>query len=84
MSKANYKGFEIETAQDSLGHWHATVTDTDAGTTLATTPKDDKYGTNQEQLIGTPASHGCIRLSNADIVELYDLVPAGTLVEILA
>lgn len=49
MSKANYKGFEIETAQDSLGHWHATVTDTDAGTTLATTPKDDKYGTAQEQ-----------------------------------
>ena len=38
MSKANYKGFEIETAQDSLGHWHATVTDTDAGTRCWSTP----------------------------------------------
>lgn len=31
------------------------------------------HGTNQEQLLGTPASHGCIRLSNRDIVELFDL-----------
>lgn len=41
------------------------------------------HGTNQEQLLGTPASHGCIRLGNADIIELYDLVPAGTEVEII-
>ena len=49
MSKQNYKGFEIETHQDSLGNWHATVTDNDEGTTLATTPKDESYGTTQEQ-----------------------------------
>ena len=29
------------------------------------------HGTNQEQLLGTPASHGCIRLSNRDVMELF-------------
>jgi len=32
------------------------------------------HGTNQEHLLGQPASHGCIRLSNRDVMELYDLV----------
>jgi len=41
------------------------------------------HGTNQEQLIGTPASHGCIRLRNADMITLHEMVPAGTPVEIL-
>jgi L,D-transpeptidase YbiS len=36
------------------------------------------HGTNQEQLLGTPASHGCIRMSNLDIIRLYELVPVGT------
>ena len=36
------------------------------------------HGTNREDLIGTPASHGCVRLRNEDMVELFDLVPAGT------
>lgn len=30
------------------------------------------HGTNQEQLLGQPASRGCIRLSNRDIMELFD------------
>ena len=47
--KQNYKGFEIGTHQDSLGRWHATVTDNDAGMMLATTPKDENYGTDMEQ-----------------------------------
>lgn len=33
------------------------------------------HGTNQEELIGIPASHGCIRLSNIDVIELFDLTP---------
>lgn len=41
------------------------------------------HGTNQEHLLGAAVSHGCIRLSNADVVELFDLVPEGTLVEIV-
>jgi lipoprotein-anchoring transpeptidase ErfK/SrfK len=36
------------------------------------------HGTNQEELIGQRGSHGCVRLRNADVVELYDLVPPGT------
>ena len=32
------------------------------------------HGTNQEQLLGTPASHGCIRLANRDIAELFAIV----------
>ena len=31
-----------------------------------------------------PRSHGCIRMRNADLVELFDLVPAYTPVEIVA
>lgn len=40
------------------------------------------HGTNREDLIGTPASHGCVRLRNADIAELFDLIPIGTRVRI--
>ena len=35
------------------------------------------HGTNQEDRIGTPASHGCIRLRNSDIVEFFSMVPVG-------
>lgn len=41
------------------------------------------HGTPEEGLIGTPASHGCIRMKNADVIALFDAVPVGTLVEIL-
>jgi len=40
------------------------------------------HGTNQEHLVGEPASHGCIRLRNEDVIELFALVPPGTGVEI--
>ena len=32
------------------------------------------HGTSEEDRIGTPASHGCIRMRNRDVIELYDLV----------
>lgn len=38
------------------------------------------HGTNQEDRIGQPNSHGCLLLSNADVVELFDAVPSGALV----
>lgn len=41
------------------------------------------HGTPEEGLIGTPASHGCIRMKNTDVIALFDTVPVGTLVEIL-
>ena len=36
------------------------------------------HGTNQEELIGTPSSHGCVRLRNDDMVDLFDRVTVGT------
>jgi lipoprotein-anchoring transpeptidase ErfK/SrfK len=32
--------------------------------------------------MGSPGSIGCIRMANRDIVELFDLVAAGTVVDI--
>ena len=32
------------------------------------------HGTHEEGLIGTPASHGCIRMKNKDVIELYEKV----------
>lgn len=36
------------------------------------------HGTNREDLIGQPVSHGCIRMRNADVIELFRSVPEGT------
>jgi phosphoserine phosphatase len=36
------------------------------------------HGTNREDLIGIPSSHGCIRMANADMIELFDEVTDGT------
>jgi lipoprotein-anchoring transpeptidase ErfK/SrfK len=36
------------------------------------------HGTNQPYLLGQQVSHGCVRVSNAAITELFALVPAGT------
>ena len=40
------------------------------------------HGTNEEHKIGMPASHGCIRMRNADVAALFDLVEVGTPVNI--
>ena len=40
------------------------------------------HGTNEEGLIGSPASHGCIRMNNKDVSELFNLVTTKTLVYI--
>lgn len=42
------------------------------------------HGTNQEALLGQPVSQGCVRLSNADVIHLYDQVEEGMLVKIVA
>jgi len=41
------------------------------------------HGTNQEALLGTASSIGCIRLSNADVIQLFDLLREGDLVVIV-
>ncbi len=41
------------------------------------------HGTPEEGLLGQPASHGCIRMRNDEVIELFDLVRNGMIVEIL-
>ena len=36
------------------------------------------HGTSQEYSIGSRASHGCIRMRVADVIDLYPRVPVGT------
>ena len=36
------------------------------------------HGTRFPETIGTPASHGCIRMFNKDAEELYKTIPLGT------
>lgn len=42
------------------------------------------HGTPSEGLIGRPASNGCVRMYNRDVIELFNLVPEGTPVTIVA
>lgn len=41
------------------------------------------HGTPDSEPMGVPFSHGCIRMRNADILELFERVPAGTHVHIV-
>ncbi len=36
------------------------------------------HGTNQPKTVGRAVSHGCVRLRNEDIAQLYAMVPVGT------
>ena len=36
------------------------------------------HGTPDETVLGIPGSHGCIRMRNNELVELFDRVPVGT------
>ena len=42
------------------------------------------HGTDEEGRLGTPASHGCIRMSNQSVIELFDQIQTNSLVYILA
>ncbi len=41
------------------------------------------HGTSEEGFIGEPASHGCIRMKNTDVIELFNSVDENTPVIIL-
>lgn len=41
------------------------------------------HGTHEEGLLGTPASKGCVRMSNTEILQLFESVEVGTFVVIL-
>ena len=42
------------------------------------------HGTNDPALLGTPASHGCVRMTNEAITQLANTAPPGTPVTIIA
>lgn len=42
------------------------------------------HGTPDDTPLGKPSSHGCVRMCNADLLELFELVAAGVSVEILS
>ena len=52
------------------------------GTDPDNTNTKDRYiyihGTNAEHHLGTPASHGCVRMANEDVIDLYARVEVGT------
>lgn len=41
------------------------------------------HGSPDEVSMGAPGSHGCIRMKNADVIDLFERVAAGTPVEIV-
>ena len=40
------------------------------------------HGTADEHQLGMPVSHGCIRMANSDVIDLFDRVNTGSLVTI--
>ncbi|WP_234015889.1 L,D-transpeptidase [Achromobacter spanius] len=40
------------------------------------------HGTAEEECLGMPASHGCIRMANGDIEELFELISVGDRVRV--
>ena len=40
------------------------------------------HGTTTERGVGVPRSHGCINMLNEDLLELFELVDVGTVVDI--
>jgi len=40
------------------------------------------HGTSDEASLGTPASHGCVRMRNTDVITLFDRIEVGMLVRI--
>ncbi|MEE9309566.1 MAG: L,D-transpeptidase [Cocleimonas sp.] len=41
------------------------------------------HGTDEEGRLGQPVSHGCIRMKNSDVIELFDLTPLNIWVNII-
>ena len=42
------------------------------------------HGSPDEVAMGAPGSHGCVRMRNAEVIDLFERVAVGTPVEILA
>ena len=42
------------------------------------------HGMPDVEPVGVPFSHGCIRMRNTDVIELYEMIDTGTIVDITA
>ncbi len=42
------------------------------------------HGAPDEDPMGVPSSHGCVKMRNDDVLQLFERVPAGTRVHIIA
>jgi lipoprotein-anchoring transpeptidase ErfK/SrfK len=42
------------------------------------------HGTPDSTELGKPGSRGCVRMRNAELIELFDAVKVGTQIEIIA
>jgi L,D-transpeptidase YbiS len=42
------------------------------------------HGCPDEDPMGIPSSHGCVKMRNRELIELFDRVPVGTRVHIIA
>ena len=42
------------------------------------------HGTPDSVMLGAVGSHGCVRMNNQDLIELFELIPVGISVEIIA
>ena len=41
------------------------------------------HGAPDDDVLGQPSSHGCVKMRNQDVIELFERVPVGTVVAIL-
>lgn len=79
-------------ARQAVGEWQGSGTETEdlvltrilrlAGAEPKNANTYDRYvyihGTNDERRIGQRSSHGCIRMRNAEIIDLFERIPVGT------
>lgn len=89
-----YKSYRIAVGQSKtptpIGEWNVVWKDYNWGTGFGTRWMGLNvpwgiygiHGTNKPWSIGQFASHGCIRMRNKDVEELFEWVPVGTLVSI--
>ncbi|MDR6227368.1 L,D-transpeptidase family protein [Desmospora profundinema] len=77
INKPGWKGIPGGDPSNPLGErWLGLQVNGDNGRTYGI------HGTNRPESIGSHASMGCVRMYNEDVIELYNTVPAGTLVRI--
>jgi hypothetical protein len=79
----------LDSVSDAITTRIMTLKGLENGVNFGSSKYDTKYrgiyihGTNEEELIGKPASHGCIRMRNIEIIELFNAINIGCIVVVL-